>query len=606
MASGNGRMGQAPARFGLQFKVLATLAVLFIVVSLATIAWVASIIQSRSLQDAQARAVALSDQMDAVWDYVDENQPATNVYVRELGDQARGLVCVSAVKSIARDFSRENDSEIHVVALNPRNREDEPDDFERQALEAFAHDEELGEYAGVATSEDGGEVYYYLRPRRITESCLTCHGDPAGEIDPLGYPKEGYRAGMVAGAVSVRESMEDYAANVSGSAWEGMTFSLLGLLAVMGVMYFVLRRFVILPVARVSVVASAYRPGAGSQRINEPRGSDEIAELARDFNTMADDLDGLYANLEDRVEERTAELERLNGELQVKQEELAQAFSKLQDETEYKDRLFASLSHDLRTPLASIIAYTQLAEAQMDTVPGQTSGEADADVESRNRETLESIGEQARTLVGMVDNILAFSRADANGITVHPMAVDLLDVAAHLRLRMQPIAQRSELDFEVLADAGLPLIEADRDLLVRVLDNLAANAVKFTPAGGSVRVSIAAEAEEPEAADVSAQSGGSPEAAVAALPKSQVFIRMVVEDTGVGIAEDDLQRIFEPYTKGAYREGGARYGAGLGLAVISQIADAMQGDVWAEQREGGGSRFTFRFPAIVLDEEDYE
>ena len=569
-------------KFGLQFKVLATLAVLFTIFAIAAVAWSFSFVGDQGLRNAEEQAVALSDQMDAVWDYVDENQPATNVYVRELGEQARGLVCVSAVKSIARQFSRENETEISVVSLHPRNAEDSADAFEQEALEAFAADKALDSYSGVATGEDGESYYYYLRPRRITAACLTCHGDPAGEKDPLGYEKEGYTTGMVAGAVSVRESLGSYTAAAEAGARQGTIIFLLGLLGVMGVMYAVLRKTVIRPVARVSEAASAYHPGKESPRIQETSGSDEIAELARDFNAMADDLDSLYTNLELRVEERTEELERLNVELQDKQEELEHAFAKLQDETEYKDRLFASLSHDLRTPLASIIAYTQLAETKM----GECAAEGSAGGECRNQETLAHIADQARTLVGMVDNILAFSRADAHGIELHPTTVDLVDLALHTRATMEPIATRKDLTLTVHADADLPLIEADRDLLVRVLGNLATNALKFTPSGGSVWVNISWDDTDPDG--------------------KQGVVTMTVEDTGVGIAPEELERIFEPYTKGTYREGGTHKGTGLGLAVIRQIADVMQGNVWAEQRAGGGSRFTFRFPAEALDEEDYE
>ena len=610
---------------GLQFKVLAALAALFSAFALVALAWGSSFVQERGMQDAQNRAVALSDQMDAVWDYVDENQPATNAYVQEYGDLARGLVCVTAVKSIARDFSRDNDGEIRVVALQPRNKEDSPDEFEREALEAFDADAALQEYSGVAADENGEATYYYLRPRRIGSSCLACHGDPAGETDPLGYRKEGYAVGSVKGAVSIREPIGSYQASAAEAATQGVALFLLGLLAVMGVMYALLRATVIRPIARVSAAASAYRPGAGSARIEGAGGADEVAALARDFNAMADDLDGLYTNLEQRVEERTAELERLNGELRRKQDELADAFAKLQAEGESKDRLFASLSHDLRTPLASIIATTQLAEAAggHGNIPGQAAeggygiapgqaaeggygiapgqaAEGDAHGEAapgatgaaRDREALANIGEQARTLVAMVDNILAFSRADAHGIELHPGTVDLVDLAAHLRATIGPIAARRGLVLNMQVDTDSPLIEADPNLLIRVLQNLVANAVKFTPAGGCVWVRI----------------GYAPEANIGCTPDAQggSTVTFAVEDNGVGIATEDLRRIFEPYTKGEYREGGSRTGAGLGLSVIRQIADAMGGAVWAEQREGGGSRFVFRFPATVLDEEDYE
>lgn len=569
----------------MQFKVLAALATLFTAFVVVAALWGISFVQEKSFSDAESRATALSDQLDAVWDYVDENQPATNVYVQELGDLARGLVCVTAVKSIARDFSRENEGEIHIVALRPRNKEDSPDDFERQALEAFAKDETLQSYSGVGVDESGADTYYYLRPRRINASCLSCHGDPAGERDPLGYFKEGYAVGEVAGAVSVREPISGYAPGAQRAAQQGVLLFLCGLLAVMATMYAVLRRFVIRPVAQVSAAASAYRPGENSPRLAQADGSDEIAELARDLNAMADDLDGLYSNLELRVEERTEELARLNSELASKQEELVDAFAKLQDETEYKSRLFASLSHDLRTPLASIIAYTQLAETSGGAAQlGNPEAQAMAP-EADNRETLARIGDQARMLVDMVDNILAFARADAQGIELHPTTVDLVDLAMHLRTTMEPIATRKGLAFSVHADADLPLIQADRNLLMRVMANLATNACKFTPTGGSVAVDIRAASHD----------GG-----------ETTIVTICVDDTGVGIAPEDLALIFEPYTKGAYREGGSRTGAGLGLAVIRQIADAMQGDVSAEARPEGGSRFAFSFPATVLDEEEYE
>ena len=132
---------------------------------------------------------------------------------------------------------------------------------------------------------------------------------------------------------------------------------------------------------------------------------------------------------------------------------------------------------------------------------------------------------------------------------------------------------------------GLFIGSTTRDLLMRVLQNLANNASKFTPAGGHIWVHIGCDSQsKPE----------------------RPTVAFAVEDDGVGIAADDLDRIFDPYTKGAYREGSNRNGAGLGLAVIRQIADAMQGEVSAQQREAGGSRFIFRFPASVLDEEDFE
>jgi two-component system phosphate regulon sensor histidine kinase PhoR len=133
--------------------------------------------------------------------------------------------------------------------------------------------------------------------------------------------------------------------------------------------------------------------------------------------------------------------------------------------------------------------------------------------------------------------------------------------------RMRAQAERSGIDLSTHAPEGLPALWADRSRLEQVLVNLIHNALKFTRPGGSVQLTVKMEGE---------------------------FIRFEVRDTGVGIPEEDLARIFERF----YKTDRARSsgGTGLGLSIARHLVEAHGGRIWAESREGAGSRFYFTVP----------
>lgn len=215
----------------------------------------------------------------------------------------------------------------------------------------------------------------------------------------------------------------------------------------------------------------------------------------------------------------------------------------------------SNVSHELRTPLASLKALTEtLRDGALE----------DPEAAPRFLGRMET---EVDALTQMTQELLDLSRIESGQVALEFIEVEparLVDASAD---RMRAQAERGKLELNVEISSDLPKIRADRNRLEQVLVNLIHNAIKFTPPGGSVQ--LAAQVE----------SG---------------FIRFSVQDTGVGMPEEDLERIFERFYKSDRARSGG--GTGLGLSISRHIVEAHGGRIWAESREGEGSTFYFTIP----------
>jgi len=215
----------------------------------------------------------------------------------------------------------------------------------------------------------------------------------------------------------------------------------------------------------------------------------------------------------------------------------------------------SNLSHELRTPLASLKALTEtLQDGALDDPPAA-------------RRFIDQIQVETDALTQMVTELLELSRIESGRLSLDlkPVAPhDLLDSACG---RMQLQAERAGLSLRVECGNDLPKVKIDSQRLEQVLVNLIHNAVKFTRAGGEV-VLLA------EATDG--------------------FARFAVQDTGIGIPEEDVSRIFERFYRVDKSRAGS--GTGLGLSIAKHIVEAHGGKIWAESVEGRGSTFYFTIP----------
>ena len=215
----------------------------------------------------------------------------------------------------------------------------------------------------------------------------------------------------------------------------------------------------------------------------------------------------------------------------------------------------SNLSHELRTPLASLKALAEtLQEGALDDPPAA-------------RQFIDQIQIEVDALTQMVNELLELSKIESGRFTLDlaPVAAyDLLDSASK---RMQLQAERAGLNLRVACADDLPKVQIDSQRLEQVLVNLIHNAVKFTRAGGEI-VLLA------DAVDGS--------------------VRFGVCDTGIGIPEDEVSRIFERFYRVDKSRAGS--GTGLGLSIAKHIVEAHKGKIWAESREGQGSTFYFTIP----------
>ncbi|HWE62500.1 MAG TPA: ATP-binding protein [Chloroflexota bacterium] len=218
----------------------------------------------------------------------------------------------------------------------------------------------------------------------------------------------------------------------------------------------------------------------------------------------------------------------------------------------------ANVSHELRTPLASI-------RLLVDTL--ENGALEDVEVGSN---FVHRIGVEADHLIQMVTELLELSRIESGQLPIHGREpVDVADLIQGAVERLSVVAQDKGVQVTTEIAPDIPPVWVDREQVAQVFLNLLFNAIKFTPEGGSVCIRAAAR---------------------------ECFITMAVEDTGVGIAREDLARIFERFYKSDKSRARAGGGTGLGLPIARHIVEAHGGSIRAESQEGHGSTFTFTLP----------
>jgi signal transduction histidine kinase len=226
-----------------------------------------------------------------------------------------------------------------------------------------------------------------------------------------------------------------------------------------------------------------------------------------------------------------------------------------------KSDFLAIVSHDLRTPLNAIMGYANLLHMG---VPEPVPESA--------RERLTRISTAAEHLLYLLDGLLDFARLESGREEVHPVDVDLREVARELATVIEPLAQQRQITFDLVMPDHPIMLRTDPDKVRQILLNLAGNALKYTERG-SVRVTLGAGTDR----------------------------RGVIEvtDTGMGIAPEHLERIFEPFWQVDSAPRSRSHGTGLGLSVVRRLVQLLGGEVTVESERGRGSTFTVRLPAAL-------
>jgi signal transduction histidine kinase len=238
-------------------------------------------------------------------------------------------------------------------------------------------------------------------------------------------------------------------------------------------------------------------------------------------------------------------------------EELSETNAELMQASRLKSQFLASMSHELRTPLNSIIGFSKVLLNRFD-----------GELTERQETYIRSVHNSGAHLLQLINGILDFSRIEAGKLEMISEEVDLHELIDECIESSMPLARGKQMKVEKNVPLEMPPLSGDRTKIKQILLNLLSNAIKFT-GQGRVLVSVVA---EPDA------------------------IRVSVADTGIGIREDDLARLFEPFQQldnPVVRSAG---GTGLGLAISKKFVELHGGRIWAESRENQGSTFHFTIP----------
>ena len=262
-------------------------------------------------------------------------------------------------------------------------------------------------------------------------------------------------------------------------------------------------------------------------------------------------------------------------ELVAKNARLEESFRRLQELDQLKSNFLATVSHELRTPLTSIIGY---AEMLIEGLAGQPNAE--------QSEYLHTIMEKGESLLALITSILDVTRIEAGKLRLQPESFDLDALVGSAASSVHPQAIKRGLHLRKFVDPSLPRPFLDEEKIRQCLVNLLGNAVKFTPPGGTITVRAERAQRTP------AGSSGRFD-----VPDN--FFALVVEDTGIGIPADQLDRIFDTFFQvdgSATREYG---GTGLGLSIVRAYVEAHGGEIAVASQPDKGSRFTIILPLTV-------
>jgi len=383
------------------------------------------------------------------------------------------------------------------------------------------------------------ENNYYV-PVRATKSCVECHRQVTA----------GLQENDVIAVVKITLPTASIEKGISfNNAILISTAFVTALLTMVG-SYLIVRYVIVKPVKHLKEVSDAISAGELNIR-SEIQTGDEFEDLSHAFNRMLRNL----VNMQDR-------LKKVNADLDRKVDELARANLALYESNRLKSDFLATMSHELRTPLNSILGFSEVLQT--------TSGLSD-----KQTRWLSNIHSSGTQLLNLINDILDLAKIEAGKMQVRLVEFSSYDVCEGMLTMFRPLAEKKNIDLRSALAPGIPLLRQDVVKFQQVLSNLLSNAIKFTPEGG--RVLLKAETDAP-------------------------YLVLTVSDTGVGIAPEEQELVFEKFRQSGNPLTREHAGTGLGLSIVRELTKLLGGEVTLQSELGRGSTFTVRLPLQLSEE----
>ncbi len=417
---------------------------------------------------------------------------------------------------------------------------------------------DTGREAGIEPKSEeriSGNEYHYYQPVYWKKSCIRCHFSlhgagsiPAPELDGLFLSAPTRVVKVVIPHRETQMAINQSRAILLAAAIVTVSIAMIAL-------YAIVQYVIVKPLKHLRDVSDEVSRGKTELRA-DIHTNDEFEDLAASFNRMLRHL-----------AEAQQKLRQANSELDAKVDQLAQANMKLYEMNRLKSDFLANMSHELRTPLNSILGFS-------DVLVG-----IDA-LNERQRRYVQNIRDSGRVLLVMINEILDLAKMEAGKMEVRPSEFDIGVVVAAQCDMVRSLTEEKNIDLAVHVDPELPPLYQDQTKVLQILTNLLSNAIKFTPQGGRITVSVQ---RTPDAR-----------------------LRLMVSDTGVGIAEEDHDMIFEKFRQGTAGINGSTLtreysGTGLGLSIVRELSKLLGGEVDFESELGKGSTFFVILPWTCAD-----
>lgn len=432
-----------------------------------------------------------------------------------------------------------------IIIPNAVKTENKPfDSFEIRLLEEFRKDPEKKEDSRRAQS---ASVFYYSAIR-ANPSCLQCHHTTN---DPQ---RAEFTDKDLMAVVKISIPTVALQAGVHQiRAWL-ISMALIAVILIMTGSYLIVRYIIVKPVKHLKEVSDAISAGRLNVR-SEIQTGDEFEDLSHAFNRMLRNLVNMQNSLR-----------QVNSDLDLKIDELAQANLALYESNRLKSDFLATMSHELRTPLNSILGFSEVL----------LTGQGLNDKQNRWVHNIQSSGEQ---LLNLINDILDLAKIEAGKMQVRLEDFSIRDVFEVMLTMFRQRAEKKNIELREQIIGEVPLLRQDPGKIQQILANLLSNAITFTPEGG--RVLLSAEA-------------------------SAGLLTLIVSDTGVGIAPEDQELVFEKFRQAGNPLTRSHAGTGLGLSIIRELSKLLGGGVTLRSELGRGSTFTLTLPISLSQESRLE
>ncbi|HEY2908919.1 MAG TPA: ATP-binding protein [Gemmataceae bacterium] len=431
------------------------------------------------------------------------------------------------------------------IVPGSKDPETQPEAEDTNLLWEFMSNPERHELTRKAQKEN---AYYYYGALRADPKCIGCHIDPEkmGGLDKI---RPNLQPNDLMAVVRIRLSTQTIEEGFHTNRALLISFAIATSLLIIAGSYLIIRYVIVKPLKHLKAVSEAIAQGELNIR-SEIQTGDEFEDLSHAFNRMLRNL----TNIQDRNKKLIADLDR-------KVDELARVNMALYESNRLKSDFLATMSHELRTPLNSIIGFSEVLLA----------AENLSEKQHRYAANIMTGGKQ---LLALINDVLELAKLEAGKMRLHPESLSIANVCEHAAALFRDQADKKNIDLKVLVESSPPARQ-DAGKLHQILTNLISNAVKFTPEGGRVMVRAAGD-------------GG-----------DLVF---TVTDSGVGIAPEEQELVFEKFRQAANPLTREQGGTGLGLSIVRELAKLLGGDVALHSELGRGSTFTVRVAAKLADE----